>query len=154
MNEQIKETDTESVISEQVIAQKPIEDHESFVRNFEIYYNLSEEERLYVVTRWDFENGLEGPLIRLKKKEESPKVLKRRKIYSYLLVIGVLIAGSIFLNDYENARYARKKLAYIYDRSLERTPLAAELKQIDDGLQAAGDTERDDESDSGLRPAF
>ena len=56
--------------------------------------SLSESDRLWIISQWDFRNGLDSWQARLRKKENAPMVTMWREIYiTIAVIISIIIAA-------------------------------------------------------------
>ena len=101
--------------------------------------SLSESDRLWIISQWDFRNGLDSWQARLRKKENAPMVTMWREIYITIAVIISIIIGLYFQNYYRNAQDARSKLKYIYDNASENKELSTGLKWIEERIKEEAD---------------
>src|SRR5581483_12310064 len=95
------------------------DDEEHLSRMRRLYEGLTEDERHYIVFRWDHENGLEDWQQRLTKKEQAPLKSRVRKAWLSVGAVAAIGLLSLFISlnyDYGEAKEARKRLQYIYAR--------------------------------------
>jgi len=119
------------------------EDIKEFKRLSNLYYSLSEEEKRYIVTQWDNENGLKCWQERLEEKETKPQKDKRRNRLMTIGVIALLIIG--FFAGEQYWRLTGQHEGYIacrtnFEVAMEEYPsglyqkVMADFKRIEDDV--------------------
>jgi heme-degrading monooxygenase HmoA len=110
------------------------EDIKEYERLTRLYYSFSDEERRFIVTEWDSQNGLENWQTRLERKNNKSKIERRNTVIGIIIVILVFGLLFYFVPKYNEGQYAKKKLNYIYEVAKENVNLKRYLKAIDQEL--------------------
>lgn len=116
---------------------------EDMERLNKLYCSLSEEDRRYVVARWDEENELEGWHERLEKKKNRPMHVKQIETYIFFGVI-VLSAIGIYIGyeigwgkgrdaGYQGCRSNLEVAIENYPAGLQRT-IMSDLKNQEEAI--------------------
>jgi len=111
------------------------EDEKEFSRQISLYNSLSESDKRFIVSQWDFQNGLKSWTERLQEKETEQERNRTRAKIITLGVIGLLVLGFFIGEEYWRGKGARE--GYRACRSnlevaMEEYPLGLKKKVLED----------------------
>lgn len=112
----------------------------------QLYNSLSEDECRFIVAQWDFQNNLEDWQTRLQNKDKKVIRDKRKVILGLCAILIIFVLLSYFIPRYDEGRYSKKKLEYIYEKAEENNGLRRNLQEIDQEIDDIQDLLIEDET--------
>ncbi len=109
----------------------PEQDIKEHKRLTQLYNSLSEEERRFIVAQWDFQNNLEDWQARLQNRDKKAIRDRIKVILGLFVILIIFVLLSYFIPRYDEGRYSKKKLEYIYKKAEENNGLRRSLQEID-----------------------
>jgi hypothetical protein len=123
-----------------------VEDLADFRRLDALYRSFSEGDRLYIIDRWDREQGMDPPHKRLEHQRNAPRRQRRRRIWTIL----ALIPAALFcwwFSDLLDRDRKRSEDSYALDRLRERAKANPALKSEIDETDRLGKESQRSEND-------
>lgn len=112
----------------------------------QLYNSLSEDECRFIVAQWDFQNNLEDWQTRLQNKDKKAVRDKRNAVIGISSLLIVFISLFYFIPKYNEGRYSKRKLKYIYKKAEENSSLRRSLQEIDQEIDDIQDLLSEEET--------